>query len=180
MLDGWCDALSLSMIESKAFLYTHIGILSITRIRTRAIEFGSMAKYYALHKERKSNELSHCSDMLYNKQTKPNQTVPRVYEYMSCHNQCHTLQISYLSTRIKKEGTKSVYWLLIIQRHCHWFGFSSKSELCFDMYSGGDVEWRGMGWWDEVMMRMCKEFDFYEWMRPSTKDVNVHFHLWHP
>lgn len=68
MLDGWCDALSLSMIESKAFLYTHIDILSITRIRTQAIEFGSMAKYYALHKERKSNELSHCSDMLYNKE----------------------------------------------------------------------------------------------------------------
>lgn len=79
---------------------------------------------------------------------------------MSCHNQCHTLKISYLSTRIKKDGTKKTS-IDCLSHPTPLVGYFSKSELCFAMYAGGDVEWRGMGWWDEVMMeRMCKEFDF--------------------
>lgn len=159
MLNGWCVALSLSMIQSKAFVYYILSTISRVRF---------MVKYNALYREREREWVKWAFSL----QRLVYYTIPcqAMYEYMS-QPVVHTQDFLFINMNEEREKKMSIDCLS--QRH--WLGIF-RYLITLLRYVFG---WPGLEV-DDVMMRMCKEFDFMNECERGTKDVNVHFHLWNP
>lgn len=153
IINGWCVALSLRMIESKAFIHSKYNESS---------DF--MVKYNAkVEKESQKGFLIAAID------------VPRVLHHTIsipcmnvCHNRWHTLKISYLTTTRRREKKPQ---LIAYQNAVGWVFFVTLLLV----YIYVCVWWNECG---EFMMRMCKEFDFMNECDRDKRDEDVHFHLW--